>query len=118
MIESKQYGDVTVVTFTKPKIMDEINIQAFANQLYKLVDEDEGSKLLLNFDGVKYVSSSALGKLVTLNKKINEIKGQLVLWGMDPDVYEVFAISRLDQSLRIDTDDSGGVEGALSRMNS
>jgi anti-sigma B factor antagonist len=62
---------VTVVNFTDRKILDEQNIQVIGEQLFSLVDELGRKKILLNFSNVEYLSSAALGKFITLNKKVS-----------------------------------------------
>ena len=69
-LEVEDIGDVTVVNFTDRKILDEQNIQVIGEQLFSLVDEAGRRKILLNFGNVEYLSSAALGKLITLNKKL------------------------------------------------
>src|SRR5436853_1936463 len=75
-LEVEDIDDVTVVNFTDKKILDEQNIQVIGEQLFSLVDELGRRKILLNFSNVEYLSSAALGKLITLNKKINTSGGK------------------------------------------
>jgi anti-sigma B factor antagonist len=96
-LEVEDIGDVTIVTFTDKKILDEQNIQIIGEQLFSLVDELGRRKLLLNFRNVEYLSSAALGKLITLNKKVNAAGGKLVLCNIDPQIYEVFEITGLNR---------------------
>ena len=83
-LEVEQIGDVTVVNFIDRKILDEQNIQIIGEQLFGLVDEEGCRKLLLNFGNVEFLSSAALGKLITLNKKLQAAKGRLILCNIDP----------------------------------
>jgi anti-sigma B factor antagonist len=100
-LEVEDIGDVTVVKFTDRKILDEQNIQIIGEQLFSLVDESGRRKLLLNFGNVEYLSSAALGKLVTLNKKVSQAQGRLALCSIDPQIYEVFKITKLNQLFHI-----------------
>src|SRR5205809_7518190 len=84
-LEVEDIGGVTVVSFTDKKILDEQNIQIIGEQLFSLVDEQGKKKLLLNFGNVEYMSSAALGKLVTLYKKTQAAGGKLVLCNIHPD---------------------------------
>ncbi len=63
-------GDVTVVRFVDRKILDEGNIQEIGQELFDLVEKEGCKKLLLNFSTVDFLSSAALGKLITLDKKV------------------------------------------------
>ena len=75
-LEVEDIGDVTVVNFIDKKILDEQQIQVIGDQLFRLVEELGRDKLLLNFGNTEYLSSAALGKLITLHKKVNAAGGQ------------------------------------------
>src|ERR1700689_4267820 len=91
-LEVEDIGDVTVVNFTDRKILDEQNIQIIGEQLFSLVDESGRRKVLLNFGNVEYLSSAALGKLITLNRKLQAVQGKLVLCKIAKDILDVFKI--------------------------
>jgi anti-sigma B factor antagonist len=109
-LEVEDIGDVTVVSFTDRKILDEQNIQVIGEQLFSLVDEMSRKKLLLNFGNVEYMSSAALGKLITLNKKVQGVGGKLVLCNIDPQIREVFEITKLDKLFVIRGDEQEGLQ--------
>ena len=46
---------------------------------FSLIDEAGRKKILLNFSKVEYLSSAALGKLITLDKKVKAKAGRLKL---------------------------------------
>ena len=100
-LEVEDIGDVTVVNFTDRKILDEQNIQLIGDQLFSLVDEVGRRKLLLNFVNVEYLSSAALAKLITLNKKLQQAGGRLIMCNIDPQIYEVFEITKLSKLFNI-----------------
>ena len=92
---------VTVCEFTDQKILDEADIAQISDQLNALVAESEMPKLILDFTAVSHMSSSALGMLITLHKRIREKKGQLRLCSIRPGIYEVFVITRLNEIFQI-----------------
>ncbi len=96
-LDIEEINDVTVAKFVDRKILDEANIQIIGNQLFGMVDSDERKKIVLDFSNVEYLSSAALGKLITLDKKVKSVKGKLRLCNIRPDIYEVFAITRLNK---------------------
>ena len=100
-LEVEPIGDVTVVNFVDRKILDEQNIQVIGEQLFSLVDEQGLKKILLNFSNVEYLSSAALGKLITLNKKLQQAGGKLILCNIDAQIFEVFEITKLDRFFKI-----------------
>ncbi len=95
-LELEEVGDVTVAKFTDKKILDEGNIQIIGNQLFALIEEGR-QKIVLDFSNVEYLSSAALGKLITMDKKVKAAKGKLRLCAIRPDIYEVFAITKLNK---------------------
>ena len=84
--------------------------ERFGEQLFALVDDQGHKKLLLNFTNVEYLSSAALGKFITLNKKVTGAGGKLVLCGIDPTIYEVFEITRLNKLFNIQKDEQSALQ--------
>ncbi|MBY0522713.1 MAG: STAS domain-containing protein [Gemmataceae bacterium] len=109
-LEVEDIGDVTVVNFTDRKILDEQNIQLIGEQLFSLVDEAGRKKVLLNFGNVEYLSSAALGKLITLNKKLQAAGGRLILCNIDPQIYEVFEITKLNKLFNIHKEEQAALQ--------
>ena len=109
-LELEDIGDVTVVNFVDRKILDEQNIQIIGEQLFSLVDEEGLRKLLLNFGNVEYLSSAALGKLITLNKKLQAAGGRLVLCNIDPQIKEVFEITKLNKLFTIHEEEQAALQ--------
>jgi len=87
--------DVTVVTIDEPHIRDMNQVQQIANDLYDLVDNQARKKLMLDFSKVSLLSSSALGVLITLNKKVQALGGQLVLVGVSDDIHHLFKLAKM-----------------------
>src|SRR5262245_34871698 len=114
-LEVEDIGDVTVLNFTDKKILDEEKIEALGEQLFSLVEELGRNKLVLNFSNVEYLSSAALGKFITLNMKVNQAGGRLVLCNIDPQIYEVFEITKLNKLFNINRRDDldDGLAGVL-----
>lgn len=110
-LDIEEIGDVTIARFNDKKILDETNIQIIGNQLFSLVDEEARGKIILNFINVEYLSSAALGKLITMDKKVKAAKGKLRLCSIRPDIYEVFAITKLNKLFSIHDDQEKALEG-------
>lgn len=100
-ITLSEVGDVTIVKFVDSKIIDKAQIQQFGEELLALVSSENRGALLLNFDGVQFLSSAALGKLIKLDKTIKSAGGKLKLSCIRPEIHEVFSITKLDQMFDI-----------------
>jgi anti-anti-sigma factor len=92
---------VTVVQLADRKILDEMSIMQIGEQLNALIAEAETPKLVLDFTHVGHMSSSALGMLITLHKRIRQRDGELRLCCIQPTIYEVFVITRLNEIFQI-----------------
>ncbi len=108
-LEVSEVGDVTVVRFSDRKILDEASIQELGAELFRLVEEDHRKKILLNFTNVDFLSSAALGKLITLDKKVKANSGKLKLSNIRPEIYEVFAITKLNKLFDIKDDEAAAL---------
>ncbi len=93
--------EVTQVEFIDRNILDEANIQAISDEISGLIDNTSTPQILINFANVDHLSSAALGALITINNKTNEKDGTLRLANIDPQIYEVFVITRLNKLFNI-----------------
>jgi anti-sigma B factor antagonist len=109
-LEVEDNGEVTVVNFIDRKILDEQNIQKIGEDLFSLVDELGRKKILLNFSNVEYLSSAALGKFITLNKKVQSVTGTLVMCNINEDIFEVFEITKLNRLFNIQKDEQTALQ--------
>src|SRR5438067_38643 len=109
-LEVEESGDVTIVNFIDKKILDEQNIQKIGEDLFSLVDELGRKKILLNFSNVEYLSSAALGKFITLNKKVQTAAGKLVMCNINDDIFEVFEITKLNKLFNIQKDEQTALQ--------
>jgi anti-sigma B factor antagonist len=93
---SVQYTEnATIITFVDEKILEEMDIQALQTSIMPVVEETERIKLILDFCNVRFFSSSVLGLLLRISKKVYERNGQLRLCNISPRIYEIFKITRL-----------------------
>ena len=105
-LEVSDSGEVTVVRFLDRRILDEANIQEVGQELFQLVEEEQRHNLLLNFASVEFLSSAALGKLIVLEKKVKANGGTLIFSNIRPEIYEVFAITKLNRIFDIKDDEA------------
>jgi anti-sigma B factor antagonist len=98
-VEQEDYGDVTVVRVKLPQLQDDAETDVVFDTLYTLVDDPARKKFVLEVGGIKYFASAALGKLMTLNRKVRETGSQLVLCSVTPTVERILQITRLSDLL-------------------
>ena len=101
---------VSVVRFVDKKIVDSGSIEQLGEELNSLVTVDKRNKILLNFDGVEFMSSAALNKLISLNTKVKAAAGRLKLCCLRAEIKEVFTITRLDRVLELRKSEEEAIE--------
>jgi len=95
-------GQFTIVEFATESLMNPLELETIGQSLYQLVDRVQPDNLLLDFKRVKYLSSQAVGIILTLNKKVSQKKGAaLILCGVGPSLLQLLKITRLDKILTI-----------------
>ncbi|MEE9296204.1 MAG: STAS domain-containing protein [Phycisphaerae bacterium] len=92
---------VNVVEFNDRKILDELSITELGSQLREVAESESAVKILLNFQNVEHMSSAALGMLITLHKLVQDKQGRLKLSNIQPQIFEVFKITRLNKLFEI-----------------
>ncbi|MBI4578891.1 MAG: STAS domain-containing protein [Planctomycetes bacterium] len=103
----RRQGKVNVVELEDRKILEELLIAQLGEQLGSLVDAEAEPRLVLDFKKVEHLSSAALGILITLDKQVKGRRGKLALANIQPQIYEVFKITRLNKLFSIqDTADA------------
>ena len=90
-------------------LFEESAVRAVSEQLNRLVEEGH-IRLLVNFGGVRYLSSDVLGILATVHKKIDPARGRIQLCGLDPLLRDMLRITHLDRVLEVCTDEAEALE--------
>ena len=104
---------VILIGFLDRNILEETAIQKIGDQVSDLLDSTPNPKLLIDFVNVEHLSSAALGMLITINNRVRAKGGQLRLASIDPQIYEVFAITKLNKLFNI----CDSAKEAMSSLN-
>lgn len=95
------HGQVAVATLTDEKILEETQLQGLEGSFMPLIEQNPGIQLIIDFEQVRFLTSSVLGLLIRISKKIYETEGKLRLCSITPKILEVFKITRLDRIFEI-----------------
>jgi len=90
-----EHDDILVVRFAVSRINDEENIEDLGHELFLLPDQYGFQKIVLNMAGVEYITSSVVGKMITLHRKLHRNRGKMVISDLTPGVQDVLDASRL-----------------------
>jgi len=94
VIISEQNG-VVVATPSAGELSEEGHTEQLGKDLFDLVDQHNCRCLVLDLSGVGYVTSSALGKMISLHRKIHRHGGKLVICHVCGVLADILKNSRL-----------------------
>jgi anti-sigma B factor antagonist len=103
-----QQGDAFVARFVKPRLSEDENIEQMGQELLSLVEQYHCRQLVLSLEVVEFITSAALGKLITLHRRLHRKEGRLVLCHARGTVADVLKASRLHDYFTVapSTDDA------------
>jgi anti-sigma B factor antagonist len=107
-------GILTIV-FDDERILDETKLEEVARDVMQKLEATTEERVILDFRKVKFMSSSMLSKLVQIHKKSSEYKVRLKLAAIDPEIRQVFKITRLDKLFDIEADETAARKASMKR---
>jgi len=99
-LELSTEGDRTVVRFVNCSSLNEYNADQIGRKLVALGD-GQGRKIVLDLSPIEYLTSTVLGHLVALHKRLAVAGGRLTLENCRPTVRNILHVTLLDQVLDI-----------------
>lgn len=96
-----EHEGIVTIEFIDRNILDEANIKQIGEEITQIIDSQAQPKILISFENVDHLSSSALGTLITLNNKIEAKDGQLRLADIDEQIHQIFLITKLNKIFEI-----------------
>jgi anti-sigma B factor antagonist len=98
LVEVRQAGETVVARLVGAEVevlYEGALIREIGEVLYELGRRQAGRRLVVNLRGVKYAATEMLGKLASLNARMEQSRGRLTLCELRPDVREALRIVRL-----------------------
>ena len=105
-------GAATVVRFTDLDMKCMEAAEAMSVRLFRLAEGVGRRLLVLNFDSAPVLTSGLLGKLITLNKKVRNAGGLLMLCSLGPSLQSQFERTRLNSVFTICTNEQEALQAA------
>ena len=110
-IEVRVENDAQVITFKDRLVFDDRTVRETADGIAAAIPTDgTAARVILDFSGVELISSSFLGKLILLQRRIDASGGRLRLCECSNTVASVFRTSNLDRLFAIDRDVRASLE--------
>src|SRR5262245_59830881 len=86
---------VVVLTLTDVQITGDELADELRDQMLAVAVQSHCQSVVLDFQKVKFLSSSGFRPLLSLHRLLRQQNGKLMLCGLSPEVQEVFEVTRL-----------------------
>jgi anti-sigma B factor antagonist len=109
MFDIADIGDVTVVRL-RARELDETKIQKLTKELGVLVDEPQRQRFVVDLGAVSFLTSTGIGAMIALQKKLKAGDGVLKLCSLHPDIRNLFTITQVDRLFDIQENADAAVQ--------
>jgi len=109
VLRFEERDGVLMARVVAERLVDLPVLDEFRDQLFAQAGSRPKMKLVLDVSAVTYLSSSALGKLVAVYKKVKETGGAMVVAGLKPALLPVFKVTSLDKVFEFHADPTAAV---------
>jgi anti-anti-sigma factor len=86
---------VVVLKISVAEVRGDPLADALRSEMLAVYVQSNAQHAVLDFSGVTYMASTGFRPLLSLNRVVRQREGRLILCGLNPDVAEVFAVTRL-----------------------
>jgi anti-sigma B factor antagonist len=94
-------ADGVIARVTGCTALTEQNVAAFGRLLNGAAEGCTGKHLRLDLAAIEFLTSVVLAKLIGVNGRFRTAGGKLTLLNVNPDVREVFAVTKLDHIFHV-----------------
>ena len=93
--QTEAIGHCVVVRFHAGPLNEESNIEELGRSLFQLIDHHGHHRIAIDLSQSSFITSSVLGKLISLHRRLHRAAGRLVLFGLQDPVESVMRRSNL-----------------------
>jgi len=109
VIELSNENQCVVLSFTTATLTDPEQIENASKKIRKYIAREHPKAVVVDFDGVKFFSSQILGMLLAARKEMGG-EDKVFVSAIDPQMYRVFKITKLDRIFRFFPDRITAIE--------
>jgi anti-sigma B factor antagonist len=103
-ITVQEESGLRIVQFQDRRLFDDTTVREVFEQLGGALPRNAATAVILDFSNVETLSSSMLGKLILIQRRMDGVKARLRLCEMNNTVRAVFRSTNLDRLFHIDRD--------------
>ena len=110
-VDISEEGEAAIVAFQKSSLSNVDEIATASKEIRDFIKENQPRKVVFDFEQVRFFSSQVLGILLDVRARLKEYEGEVVVSGVNPQLYRVFKITNLDKIFRFFGDKESAVGG-------
>ena len=96
-----------VVCFEDAEMLfEERAVHTVGRELHRLIEDEGHTRLVVNFAGVRYLSTEVLAILAGLQRQLDPVRGSIVLCGLDPLLRDMLRITHLERVSEVSGDEA------------
>lgn len=108
------HESAAVLTACCDQLTEEENLEQFDQDFSAIVERFATRKIVLDLHTVTYITSAAIGKLITFHRRLGRYDGSLILCGLRDEVRDILETSHLLSYFRTAPD----IPSALATLQS
>lgn len=102
LIETTEFAERGSVVRVNSHKLHEHESALLIQEVRAYLDSSQKNQIIADLEPVQYLSSAALGAMVTLNTELTKRAGRLVLINLCDDAVQVFKLTKLDKLIPIE----------------
>ena len=106
----REQGGVLIVTLDDPAAVNDGMAAHIRQPIYQAVLDETAPRVAIDMSPIDYLSSSGVALLIGVKRRVDQVAGQLVLFGLHPDVLELLKSMRLASLFQIAPDQDQALE--------
>ena len=114
-IDSVARDGILTIRIQDERLVEPEQLRRLFEDVNTLVGKSDSEQIILDFSGVKFMASAMLGKLVALQKKVQEFRAKMKLCCVAPEILEVFKITKLHKVFDIQADEAAARKSFTKR---
>ena len=103
--------DIATISFNVASLAAGQILDETSQIIGELIKNSKPRSIIIDFAGVKFFSSQMLGILIDAHKKLSAHDGDIVISGINPQLYRVFKITNLDKIFEFYPDAKTAISG-------
>ena len=94
---TREESDALIISFESAAGLNDFRNNSLRDSLYDLVQSRQEPRVALDLRKIDYLSSSGIGILIGLKRRVETHQGKIVLFHVDPIVCDLLKVMKLDR---------------------